>query len=137
MIELLTNIEWTTCWMAIRYAMGRQTISSSSLPTDLVKAYGMRWTANQMDKIYGDLSDHMKLHSAFGNKDVDDPEWTKFMNFLNYREYLDVVLVNGEEYRVFKNRDTYFLVDGYLERPDRCWYLKESEIVEKIKYNDR
>lgn len=78
----LSEIEWDTCWMAIRYAMNRQTASSASLPSQLIKAYGDRWTDLQKELILRDLKLHLIDNEYFGNKEVDHPKWMELLNYL-------------------------------------------------------
>ncbi len=81
----LSSIEWNTCWMAIRYAMSRQTISSTSLPGELVESYYHRWTVDQKMIIAKDLrAEEARVAKvsdgrtkAFGNSRIDRPKWLK------------------------------------------------------------
>jgi len=41
-ISRLSDFEWTCLWMAVRYAMNRQTIASATLPQDIIKNYYSR-----------------------------------------------------------------------------------------------
>ncbi len=54
-MKSLTEIEWTTCIMAVRYAMNGQTISTSYLPPMLVEAYWKRWSDGQKQFLADDL----------------------------------------------------------------------------------
>lgn len=78
----LSSIEWDTCWMAIRYACGRQTIASAMLPRDLIDAYYDRWTDGQKQMIAKDLRNYLETHEYFGSKNIDHPEWMRFLHIL-------------------------------------------------------
>lgn len=78
----LTDIEWDTCWMAIRYACGRKTIASAMLPRDLIDAYYHRWTDSQKQLIAKDLRSYLETHEYFGSKNIDHPEWMHFLMLL-------------------------------------------------------
>lgn len=82
----LTDIEWDTCWMAIRYACGRKTIASAMLPRDLIDAYYDRWTDGQKEMIAKDLRTHLEFHECFGDKNIDHPEWMRFLNLLENKK---------------------------------------------------
>lgn len=76
----LSEIEYETLWMAIRYAMGRQTIASASLPDMIIKHYGKRLSNYQKGLIVHDLENHLNV-SHFGNPEIDHKHWMKLLNF--------------------------------------------------------
>lgn len=98
----LTNIEWDTCWMAIRYAMGRKSISSAMLPRDLLSAYFDRWTLEQRSLILRDLKEYYETHKVFGDYSIDHDEWMKFMLTLDVETHYEVLPTTGEDpFKVF------------------------------------
>lgn len=86
----LTSVEWDTCWMAIRYAMNRQTIASASLPRKLLSAYYDRWSDGQKEIIARDLREHYDDFGCFGDEKVDHPEWMRFMLTLDPKAHYTV-----------------------------------------------
>ena len=50
-ISRLSDFEWTCLWMAVRYAMNRQTIASATLPQDIIKNYYSRLNDGQKKSI--------------------------------------------------------------------------------------
>lgn len=78
----LTDIEWITCIFAVRYAMGRQTIASATLPKELIDAYGERWTEQQKKLLLRDLEEHIENYKYFGDKRIDHPAWMGLVNYL-------------------------------------------------------
>lgn len=112
----LTDIEWDTCWMAIRYAMGRMTISSATLPRDLCAAYFDRWSDNQKKAIVRDLRQHLQdvarwngeSSAFFGDKNIDHPEWMKFLLTLDSACHCRVVDDEGKEHIAIKFNGRYY-----------------------------
>lgn len=135
----LTDIEWETCWMAIRYAMNRQTIASSLLPYMLIQAYWTRWTDDQKRTIYRDLKSNEDYYtslksageSAFGNKDIDRPIWLKFMEACN----IDNHWWYGYEDRqvlVFQANNRLYPLEEYIKNPANEIFIDEKDLkIEK------
>ena len=124
----LSAIEWTTCWMAIRYAMGRQSASSASLPTELLAAYYNRWNDDQRNMIIRDLREYLNDttdsdtgESCFGNKNIDHPIWMRFLLTLDEKEYKTVYCKwNGVSIKAhcIEYMGKYYQIDG-----SRVWWL--------------
>ena len=120
-LNSLSDIEWDTCWMAIRYAMGRQTISSATLPKELCQAYFYRWTDGQKAAIVRDLRQHLQDKARwngestahFGDKNIDHPEWMKFLLCLDEKEHCIIKMATGGEYEGFKFNDKYYPCDWW------------------------
>lgn len=124
-IKPVSDIEWDTCWMAIRYAMNRQTIASATLPTDLIKAYWHRWTDDQKRQIAKDLKQNEEYYStlkitdekAFGNENIDRPVWIKFMNACDIDNHHKGQLKDGSTYEMFQVHDKLYPLKQYLNDP--------------------
>lgn len=87
----LSEVEWDTCWMAVRYAMGRMTIASATLPRQLLRAYHERFSDNQKSLLVKDLREYLDSHECFGMREIDHPEWAKFMLTLDESTHYKVV----------------------------------------------
>lgn len=124
----LTGIEWETCWMAIRYAMGRQTIASATLPADLIRAYKDRWTQDQLDSIYVDLKRHEEMHDTFGHKDIDNIHWQKFKEYCNKSNRHLVTTTDGKDRVCFKVDNRFYDVQSYMNMPRQEIYIPEENI---------
>lgn len=127
----LSEIEWTTCWMAIRYACPRQTIASATLPSDLIKAYWNRWTVGQKKMIAQDLKRFLETESSFGNKNIDEPIWNKFLSACDIDNHETVELIDGTSCVVFEANDRYYPLDEYVKKPHAEIYVPIENI--KIK----
>lgn len=101
----LTAVEWDTCWMAIRYAMDRQTIASASLPRELLSAYYDRWSGGQKETISVELHEYLEDKKRalktndvyFGDKKIDHPEWMRFMLTLDPKAHCTVTATHGKK----------------------------------------
>lgn len=82
--------------MAIRYAMNRQTIASATLPRELLRAYYDRWTDGQKEIIARNLREHYDDFGCFGDKNIDHPEWMRFMLTLDPKAHYTVTASDGE-----------------------------------------
>lgn len=117
----LSSVEWTTCWMAVRYAMDRQSIQSASLPRDLLHAYWMRWTNGQKAMIARDLREHLEEVRSwnnqgdgyFGDKDIDHPEWMKFLLTLDITTHKQIKLIDGNIVTVFEYDGRFYPLDWW------------------------
>lgn len=92
----LSSVEWDTCWMAIRYAMNRQTIASATLPRVLLREYYDRWSGGQKKTIFSDLRDNYDDYGCFGSKYIDNHEWMRFMLTLDPKAHCIVTASDGE-----------------------------------------
>lgn len=119
----LTAVEWDTCWMAIRYAMNRQTIASASLPRELLSAYYDRWRERQTEAIIKDLRDNISAHTYFGNKNIDHPEWMRFLLTLDEHTHKIVTATNGQDIECIEFEGKYYPISG-----DRKWWKGVGEL---------
>jgi len=115
----LSTIEWDTLWMAIRYAMGGQTIATASLPPEIIKAYYSRLSDNQKKRICEDLKRHFEQWGQFGNPDIDNRIWLKFYHALNVDTHLIVTTIDGAEHVVFEVLGKIYPLAQYIENPHR------------------
>jgi hypothetical protein len=140
----LSDIEWTTCWMALRYAMNRQTIASVTLPGDLIKAYYYRWTHGQKQMIIKDLNQNDLITyvgsggkvTAFGSPTIDRIHWIKFWKCLDEKKHSKVLLNDNTEIVVFKAEGVYYSLEKYLESPTLHWTIEEENIKKWIKRSE-
>lgn len=126
----LSEIEWDTCWMAIRYARGRKTISSAMLPREILNAYYLRFTDNQKSMLYRDLKQYKDDHENFGST-IDEVEWTKFMLTLNpsCHYYVRGKIGSQEPFEVFEYEDKLIPIDWY-KGVGEIWVHRDA--VEKV-----
>lgn len=134
----LTRIEWDTCWMAIRYAMGRKTIASATLPRELCQAYFYRWSDNQKTMIVRDLRQHLQdtarwngdSTAYFGQKNIDHPEWMRFLLCLEEKSHITIKDNEGNTHKAFKFNGKIYPLD---------WWKHNTETYfnpEMITYED-
>lgn len=106
----LTDIEWTTCWMAMRYAKGRSSIASIMLAGDIVKEYWSRFTDLQRSMLAKEDDNHVH------------PAWKKFFAALNP----ETVTIQGKEIRIFKANGRAYPFEEYLKNPHMEVYFDDS-----------
>ena len=129
----LTEIEWETCIMAIRYAMNRQTISSAMLPSQLVEAYWERWSDDQKQFIADDLQRKIDTQEAlglksFGNPGIDRIHWMRFMSACNLKNHCNVTDIEGHTHKCFKANDKIYPLEEYVKKPYREIWLPDESI---------
>jgi hypothetical protein len=127
----LSTFEHTLLWMAIRYAMNRQTIASATLPADIITNYYHRLTTAQKLSIVQDLerNENDLKGEAFGNRSIDRPHWIKFMKCLDEKCHYKIKTVDGEEIIVFEANDKYISLEKYIHHPHQNWYIPEENIA--------
>jgi len=129
----LSDVEWDTCWMAMRYAMNRQTIASASLPDQLIKAYFHRWSKPQKASIVRELKQNLDdFEHAFGNPQIDKPVWIKFMNALDESTHYKVILIDDTTCTAFEVGEKVHSLEKYIEQPYHNWYIPKENIKQII-----
>jgi transposase len=130
----LTDLEWTTCWMAIRYAMNRQTIAATTLPQDIIRSYYCRFAewqkksiVKELEKNERDFKDFLTV-TPFGHPDIDRPHWLRFWQALNTESHFNVLLTDGEIITCFKVGERVYPLNKYVESPHREIYLDLTKI---------
>lgn len=124
----LSDIEWTTCWMAIRYALGGQTIATGMLPAEIIRAYYKRFTPLQIEKLVRELNNYKQTWGTFGHKDIDNPHWQKFLSALNKAEHEEVELINGDKCTIFKVNGRMYPLHLYISNPFQEYYMPKESI---------
>lgn len=121
----LSEVEWYTCIMAIRYAKNRQSILSASLPSMLMEAYCLRWSDHEKETIFRELEDNV----IFGDSNIDDPIWKKFRAYLNQNTHYIALLIDKTEKEVFYENNKYYLVKDYENSPSKEIYIPKEYII--------
>lgn len=123
----LSNIEWTTCWMSIRYALGRRSAASASLPVDLLAAYYDRWTSDQCYAILCEIRDYRsKYGPSIGDPAIDDVEWTKLEKTLDSNCHVGVD-INGSFVSGFLYKEGFYPISSGWVWWERNTYFPVSE----------
>ena len=128
----LSNVEWTTCWMAIRYSMNGQTISTATLPQDLIKAYWGRWSDGEKKTIAIDLERNQEMwENAFGHPEIDRPQWIKFWKCCDVANHYKIKLIDGKEAIVFNANGRIYPLEEYVKSPYHEIYCPEEHILKE------
>lgn len=135
-ISRLSDFEWTCLWMAIRYAMNRQTIAAATLPQDIIKNYYTRLSANQKQSIVKDLKNNEEdwgfSRKAFGHEEIDRPHWIKLWKALDENCHYQVELIDGTKCTVFEANGKVVPLHKYIEEPYHNYFvpLENIRVVE-------
>jgi hypothetical protein len=128
----LSDIEQTTLWMAIRYSMNGQTISTATLPEMIIKEYYHRLSKHDKKTIVRDLEENEKRHDgeykAFGHPTIDRPTWLKFWKALDDSSHYDVELIDNSKCIVFEANDRIYPLESYLKNPHEETYIPKENI---------
>lgn len=126
-IKKLSDNEWTLIWSSMRYFMGRMTIVSATFPDIIIKDYFLRMSKHQKLMLYDDMKSYLENNTFFGNKDIDDPRWQKFMSIMNEDAYVNVLGIDNKKYLCFKANNRFYSIERYLNEPwSECYIDKES-----------
>lgn len=131
-ISRLSDFEWTCLWMAIRYAMNRQTIAAATFPQDIIKNYYHRLSANQKQSIVKDLKgneeDWAFSGKAFGHEEIDRPHWLKLWKALDESGHYQVELIDGTKCTVFDVNGQVIPLHKYIEEPYHHYFVPLENI---------
>lgn len=82
----LSAAEWDTCWMAVRYAVGGQSISTSLLPFELLSAYWRRWSVGEKARLLSILNDHLEsVRRLTGKSEEESGRYLYTCSLHNFR----------------------------------------------------
>jgi len=146
----ISAFEYEVIWMAIRYAVGKNSISCVTLPYDLVKNVYHRFTRRQRIDVSADIMREMERIARFKGaipvlnndvpSDVDNEfidkshvnVWLKFAAALNDDEHVFVRVVDNAVMKVFRVGDRYYVLDDYLKEPHRERYIPLENIIGEV-----
>jgi hypothetical protein len=153
--KLLDSFDFEMLRMAIHYACPRQTILSASFPADVIKYRYHVLTKEHKQVIVADLKAYLQrsTNGIFGNPNIDDKPWRKFMHALNENEHFQVVFKSpaleenstaivfrclvtqyewDEEARINKEvtREMTYPLDSYLEQPQHEIFIPTEWIIQ-------
>lgn len=129
MSEPLSHLEWTTCWMAVRYAMGRQTIAAAMLPGEIIKEYYHRFSNIQKEMLIKELKRYVEENKHFGNLKIDNIHWLKFLSCLDISAHFNVLLKDDTTLLCFETLGVIYPLSEYFERPYNTFYIPEEMVV--------
>lgn len=123
----LSETEWTLIWMAIRYAMNRETISSATLPEQIIRAFYGRLTSLQKQAICKDLQENFERFEKFGNPKIDHRHWMKFWKCLDTTSHIKVKR-EGRDFLCFQVGEKFYPLFEYIAQPEREIYLLAEDL---------
>lgn len=93
-VKELSEWEWTLTWSSLRYFCGRYTIASAYYPTDLVRNYGERLSADQRRSLVEEIEKQISYAKENNDKmwlTSDMEIWSALRNFLDETTWRDLV----------------------------------------------
>jgi hypothetical protein len=126
----LSEIEWTLIWMAIRYAMDRETIASATLPEMIIRAYYRRLSDGEKESTCRDLKEHFEQKGKFGNPDIDTRHWMKFWKCLETSSHVNIKGADTE-ITCFQVGERYYPLSEYIRYPNFEIYLLPEDLDKK------
>jgi hypothetical protein len=147
-VEPLSEFEHTLLWMAMRYAVGRSSITSAMLPGDIIQNWGDRLTEKDRRLMFGDIIDSLidslrfSVHSQDPFiEDIDKNEWIRFASWLDETNHYVVIAGDArEEVRCFAFNGRYYPIKGiqwwvspeFIHEVSRIRKEGEPRLVEEI-----
>jgi hypothetical protein len=128
----LSDIEWTTLWMAVRYAWDRETIAAVTLPEMIISNYYYRLSTMQKKALYDDLFREFNIFGddIYNKGALNKKSWLKFFMAIGGSETQTVVTdVTGKEHNGFYVDDRFYPLESYLQKPYGETYLPEENIL--------
>lgn len=119
----LSDIEWTTLWMACRYAYTRQTIASTTLPREIIMEYYYRMTEQQRRQLAEDITREL---DTWGSQ--IENSWKKFAVAMNSDNHYSVTAIDGSHHTCFRFNDRVFPLKSYLANPSVDTFIPEENI---------
>jgi hypothetical protein len=113
----LSDFERLLMGFSIRYAIGRSSIASQSLPADILKHFYDRMTEDQRIAEAKDVEREVQLCKSFRKlpSSYDEFEvWEKFSLALNSENHCTVVATDSSEHICFKYKDEYYPLKRYI-----------------------
>lgn len=134
----LSEVEWDTCWMAIKYAMNGRNISTASLPKELLRAYYHRWSGGEKGQIVRTLRDNLdelkRIYGIdkayFGDKNIDHHDWMRFLLTLDESTHKILTLKRRKKVECIEFEGVYYPVsDGGWWAGCGALYVPKDAIV--------
>jgi len=86
-VEKISDFQYTLLWMAVRYAVGRRSITSLMLPDQIVRNWGGLLEEQQKRLIFRDIIESVVDEHRFikepSAEDIEDNSWLKFASWLD------------------------------------------------------
>lgn len=120
----LNDIEWTTLWMAVRYAISRSTIACESLPMQIIEYYYHRLTAAQKKSIIREFN----LYQNDSCAEIKSINWKKLVAALDENSHLKVILKDLSTHVCFRVNERLYPLDEYLKNPYLEVYVNPNTI---------
>jgi hypothetical protein len=129
----LDDTEWACLWMAINFAINRNTKACTLLPYKIVEKYYWRIDQRQRDIIVNILEEHeISISKITGEEGKAFGEarntWLKFWAAMDNRKHYKQKMSDGKEYDVFNYDGKIFPLEEYVKNPQFDTFAKDEHI---------
>ena len=123
----LTDIEWTTCWMSVRYAYNRESIASTTLPVSITQQYYNRFTQHQKDTLKEELS-RLKKETSSGERHISSSQfWDMLYSALDVEKHRRLT-IGDSSYVLFPYSDKLYRLDSFIKNPYKALYIPMEKV---------
>lgn len=134
-IKALSDLEWTTCWMSVRYACGRMSIASAILPQEILQEYYNRMSEIQKSILSRDVRSYLNSDPKYNL--CDKQNWAKFCNALDVKKQWRVKLKDKSECVVFDIEEftgckRIYPLSNYIKNPYIETYVWNKDIFSHL-----
>ena len=116
----LTKFEMTMLWGAIRYFCQRKTIAGAMFPAEAIENIYCRMSERQRADTVKVLKQELEFtDGVFGDKNIDDVHWQRFLAALDKDRHFEVELKDGSKHVCFNAKGVVYPLEEYLKHPHR------------------
>lgn len=132
----VSSVQHRLIWMSCRYAIGRSSIASQSLPNEIIQEYYHELTPNQRKSLADDVFREIELRNALYDKGVKPifdvyEVWHKFALALDSTKHITAhIPKDNSDHVCFVYENEYYPLDRYIRNP----YVKCTIPVELIEF---
>lgn len=137
-VQVLSSFEKTQLFFAVRYAIGRKSISSCMFPTDIIKNMDDRLDVHQKNDLSRDIRNEMLYYSKDKWMTNDLLPWDNLQSYFDSGNRWTIETKDGSVYNCFKRMtdENYIPVNLFLTSPDTNTMVIKDEILKVERCRD-
>jgi hypothetical protein len=139
-VESISGFQHTLLWMAVRYAMGRQSITSLMLPNQIISNWGHLLAEQHKRLMFRDVIEFVVDQKRFlkeaSPEDIEDNTWLKFASWL---DETNRYTVEAEKEGKSEASECFLFMGRYYPVKGLDWWMSPEFIksVERIPYEGK